>query len=141
MSLHKQFKTDTKKETEGVLISYEGAANEDGTFPSFRVLRRGVQNARYVKAIERESAPYRRLMELGTLPAEVEQKVLRRVFCTSVLIGWENVYTEKKEVLPFTFDNAMNLFNELPELYLDLSEQAGKLSSFRIETLESDAKN
>lgn len=139
MSLHKQFKTDAKKEQEGVEITY--GPNADGTIPTFRVLRRGPSNDRYAKALERESAPYRRLLELGTLDPKVQERIMRRVFCTSVLVSWDNVQNEKGEAIAYSIENAISLFTELPELYLDLSDQAGKLSSFRAETQESDSKN
>lgn len=139
MSLQSQFKMDAAKESEGIEIKY--AANDDGTVPTFRVLRRSSQNQRYVKVLERETAPYRRLIELGALDKKKEENVLRRVFCQSVLIGWQNVQKQSGENILYTFENAMQLFEELPELYLDLAEQAGKLAAFRVETQESDAKN
>lgn len=141
MSLYNQYKMDDKKESEGVWIRYEGAANDDGTIPAFHILRLAAQNQRYVKSIERESAPYRRLMDLGTLDDAVSKRILRRVFCSSVLLGWENIQNKQNQVIPHTFDNALKLFDELPELYYDLAEQAAKLSTFRAETMESDAKN
>lgn len=139
MSLHKQFKSDEKKENEGIDITY--GPNDDKTIPTFRILRRGPSNQRYVKTLENESKPYRRLLELGALDNKIQEKIMRRVFCSSILMGWENVQDEKGKIIPFNFENAVQLFEELPELYYDLSEQAGKLSSFRAETLESDAKN
>lgn len=139
MSLYKQFQMDATKEAEGVDITY--AANDDGTIPTFRVLRRAAQNQRYVKALERESAPYRRLLDLGALDSKVQEKILRRVFCSSVLVGWSNVQDMQNADIPYNFDNAIKLFEGLPELYYDLAEQAGKLSAFRAEAQESDAKN
>jgi hypothetical protein len=139
-SLFKQFKTDLKKEQEGIPVTY--AANEDGSIPTFHVRRRGPTNPQWTKALERESAPYRRLLELGTLDPKIGDRIMLRVFCSSVLTGWENVQGQKNESrLAYTLENAIQLFTELPELYLDLSEQAGKLAGFRIETQESDAKN
>src|SRR3954469_12243509 len=118
MSLHKQFKTDEKKETEGIEVTY--GPNDDKTIPTFRVARRGPSNQRYVKALERESAPYRRMLELGTLDSTVQAKIMRRVFCSSVLLNWDNVQDQKGKVIPFNFENAVKLFEELPELYDDL---------------------
>jgi hypothetical protein len=140
MSLHSQFKMDEKKEAEGVDVVV-GVTNDDGTIPTFRVLRRAAQNQRYTKALERESAPFRRLLELGTLDNKTQFRILRSVFVSSVLIGWSHVQDQKGAEIPYNSDNATKLFEELPELYLEIAEQAGKLSSFRAETQESDAKN
>lgn len=140
MSLFNQFATDTDKETKtGVQVSY--GPNGDGTVPSFTILRRGPSNQRYTKTLERESAPYRRLLDLGTLDPKIQERVMRRVFCSSVLIGWEHVQTEDGKEIPFNFDNAVKLMETLPDLYYDLVTQADRAASFRTETLETDAKN
>ena len=139
MSLFAQFKTDEQKEKDGALITY--APNNDGTIPTFRILRRSASNQRYVKALERESAPYRRLLDLGVLDPVSQEHILRRVFCSSILVGWKYVVNEKGEDIPFSFDAAMKLFEQLPDLYYDLAEQAGKVASFRLESQESDTKN
>jgi hypothetical protein len=139
MSLHSQFKVDKAKETEGVEIQY--GPNADGSIPTFRVLRRSPTNQKYAKTLERESAPYRRLLELGTLDKQVEERIMRRTFCLSVLVDWKNVQNDKNEEIPYSFDNAMKLFEELPELYYDLADQSSKLSSFRAESKDGDAKN
>lgn len=140
MSLQSQFKMDATKETEGVDVKV-GVTNPDGTEPTFRLLRRSPQNQRYAKTLEKEAQPFRRLLELGTLDAKVSQKILRTTFCRAVLIGWSNVQNTKDEPIPYSFVNAMQLFEELPELYEMLAEEAGKLASFRVETQDADAKN
>lgn len=139
MSLFAQFETDKQKEKEGVLITY--APNADETVPGFRILRRGASNQRYVKALEVESAPFRRLLDLGVLEQSKQERILRRVFCSTVLIGWEHIQDEAGKDVPFNFENAMKLFERLPDLYYDLADHAGKVSSFRLESQESDAKN
>lgn len=138
-SLFKQFKMDEKKEQDGVLIQY--GANDDNSIPGFRILRRSSTNQRYAKTLERESAPYRRLIELGTLDTKISERVFMRVFVLSVLVGWENVQDVDGKVIPFNTDNALTLFQTLPELYNDLVEQSNKASLFRQEMTENDAKN
>lgn len=138
-SLFKQFKMDAAKEESGVLLTY--GANDDGSVPSFRVLRRANSNQRYAKTLARESQPYRRLIDLGTLDNYVSDRVFMRVFCTSVLIGWENVQDQNAQPIAFNVDNAITLFTELPELYDDLVAQASKASLFLAASTESDAKN
>lgn len=140
MSVFKQFATDTKKEVEtGVEVTY--GPNDDGTVPTFTILRRGPSNQRYTKCLERESAPYRRLLDLGTLDPKTQEKVMIRVFCNSVLIGWKNVKTDEGQEIAFNFENAVELMRKLPDLYYDLVAQADKAATFRSETLEADAKN
>lgn len=138
-NLFKQFKTDTKKEQEGVEIQY--GANEDGTIPTFRVRRRGASNQQYAKVLTRESMPYRRQIELNVLDEMISRSILMKVFCTAVLVGWSNVYDENNTPIPFNTQNAVVLFNALPDLYDDLVVQSGKLELFRADELELAAKN
>lgn len=139
MSLYQQFKTDSEKEQNGVLVTY--GPNNDGSIPGFRLLRRNSTNQRYAKTLERETQQYRRLIELGTLDNKISERVFMRVFCIAVLIGWENVQDKAGKNIVFTLENAMNLFQELPDLYDDLVTQSGKVSLFRESLVEADVKN
>lgn len=139
MSLYKQFKMDETKEAEGVEIKY--GPNDDNTVPTFRIRRRSAQNQQYAKTLDRESGPYRRMIELNTLDDKISNRIVMRTFCQSILIGWENVYNQQNQPIAFNFDNAMKLFGELPELYEELQSQSAKASLFRDDTMESDAKN
>lgn len=140
MSLFKQFKMDPTKENEGVLITY--GPNDDGSIPTFRIARRSGNNQRYAKSLMQESQPYRRMIDLGVLPQATSEKVFRRVFCSSVLLGWENVQDdETKQLIPFNIDNAMHLMQALPDLYDDLVAQSTNIALFRLTEVEDAAKN
>jgi hypothetical protein len=138
-SLFKQFQTDSKKEQEGVEVTY--APNDDGTIPTFIITRLGQSNQRYAKALETATAPYRRLIDIGALDKKRERTILVDVFCSSVLLGWRDVQDTEGKLIPFNYANAKMLFETLPELYLDLAEHAAKFTTFRAETRENDAKN
>jgi hypothetical protein len=51
------------------------------------------------------------------------------------------VRDENNTAIPFNVENAMKLFAALPDLYADLLAQSDKVSNFRSETAEGDAKN
>jgi len=139
MSLFKQFKMDTNKEQNGIEVKY--GANDDGTIPTFTLRRISNSNQVYTKTLERLSAPYRRLLQLGNLDDRTSNRILITTFCEAVLIGWQNVQNIKNELIPYSFDNAMKLLEELPELYEELRTQAATASLYRDETLEREAKN
>lgn len=139
MSLYKQFKTDEKFETEGIIIEYGTGAN--GKPISFRVARAGGNNQKYLKLLESRTKPYRRQLQNDSLDLKVAEKIFLEVFVDSVLLGWENVEDATGVLLPFTRDNAIKVFTDLPDLYNDLREQAAKSSLFRVEIKEVDAKN
>ena len=139
MSLFKQFGTNKEAEQDGIWIEY--GPNDDGTIPAFKIARAGKSNKKWVKAIEKGMKPHRRAAELGTLDNATAEKVLREVFVESVLVDWRNVQDSECEPMQLTKENAVYLFNALPELYDDLSDKANKAALFRDEALENEAKN
>lgn len=146
MSLSKQFATDSAKEVEGVVIQF--GANEDGSIPGFHISRMSRANSRYTKSLEVATRPYRRQIDLGTLANDVAERVFLGVFVDSVLKGWENVKlsdvtgnANDKGFAEFNRENAVALFERLPELYDDLQNQAKSAAMFKDEEQETEAKN
>lgn len=139
MSIYKQFKLDDKKQHEGIEIQY--GPNDNGSVPTFRLAHLSLNNQRYTKMLERESAPFKRLLALGVLDAETDNKIMVRAFCQCILLGWENVYDINNQAFPFSTENAIKLMIDLPELFLDLKHQAVDISKFRQAEVEQEAKN
>lgn len=141
MSLYKQFKTNAEKEAEGVEIEFNEATNDDGSVPTFTISRMGKSNKRYTKALEAATRPYRRQIELGTMKNEVAEEIFLNVFVDTVLKGWKNVRDENGAELPFGKQTAVKLFQDLPEVYERLQEEAKQSANFRDLALEEEAKN
>lgn len=141
MGLHKQFKTNSSKENEGVEIEFVEAMNEDNTVPTFIISRMGKSNKTYSKALEAATRPYRRQVELGTMKNEVAETLFMGVFVDTILKGWKNVQDEKGEEITFSKDAAIALLSELPDVYERLQEEAKLSANFRDEALENEAKN
>jgi hypothetical protein len=142
--LFEQFATDHKAELEGIDVTF-GTTNDDGSVVKFRVAYMGQTNRRYKKLLEQETKPHIHAIRNETLPAEVDEKITMRLFCSAVLVGWENVIVPRvfgtHEAVPFTPENAMKLFEKLPHLYHDLKTEATKRSNFRDAQIEEDSKN
>lgn len=139
MSLFAQFKTDERKETEGVPVQY--APNGDGTIPTFFLSRMGKTNKKYTKELNRATKPFARQLQTDTLPPEQAENIFMGVFVKTVLKGWVNVRDEDGNELAFTVENATALFKKLPDLYDDLTEQAKSAALFREADIEADAGN
>lgn len=146
MSLRAQYGTDVAKEVNGVEVEY--GQNADGSIPTFIISRMGKANKRYTKALERATKPYRRQIELNTMPEAQAEKLFLEVFVSTVVLGWRNVEmadvsgSDSDEGLAeFNVENAIALFTALPELYEDLQEKAKSASMFREAALEDEAKN
>lgn len=141
MGLHKQFKTNSAKENEGVEIEFPEAQNDDGSIPVFVISRMGKSNKAYSKALEAATRPYRRQVELGTMKNDVAESLFLGVFVDTVLRGWKHVQDEEGNEIPFNRDSAKALLEELPDVYERLQEEAKISSNFRDSSLEAEAKN
>jgi hypothetical protein len=139
MSLYKMYKTDAKKETEGIVVEY--GTDSKGNPVKFRVARGSKTNMHYQTILERETRPYRRLIQGDKLKKETENKLNILVFVKALLLGWENVENENNEPMEFNQDNAIKLFTDLPDLFTELQTTAMDGNNFREEALEEEAKN
>lgn len=138
-SLYKQFATNPAFETDGIRIEY--GVTEGGKPIAFKIARAGGQNKLYGKTLERLSRPYKTQLENGTLDDSVAEKLMLEVFCTAILLGWENVEDASGNVMKFSKENAIKLLTDLPDLYDDLRKQSNKVALFRQSELEEDVKN
>lgn len=139
--LHKQFKTNPAKESEGVEIEFPEAQNDDGSIPTFIISRMGKSNKAYSKSLEAATRPYRRQVELGTMKNEVAEGLFMGVFVDTILRGWKNVQDENGQPIAYSKDAATALLNELPDVYERLQEEAKLSANFRDSALEAEAKN
>lgn len=139
MSLYNQFGTDKKVEKEGVILQYGNT--DDGKPIQIKICRAGGANVAYNKAMEAKTKPYRRQLQNGTLDMEVMTSILREVYADTVVIGWSNVEGADGKPMPFTRENVIKLFTDLPELFADVQDQATNLALFRAEINEQDVKN
>lgn len=139
MSLYKQFSMDQSLEKKGILLEY--GENSDGTMIALRIARAGGSNKRYERRLEKAFKPYRRQIQAGTADEKVLRRALIEVFAETVVLGWENVHDENGEPLPFTKDNCVKLFNDLPDFFDDVRDAASSYDLFRQDEMEVDAKN
>lgn len=139
MSVYKQYKTNTEKEVTGVPV--EVAVNDDKTVAVITISRMGQANKAYTKMLDRETKPYRRQIEMGSMSNDLADKIFKKVFAATVIKGWVNMRDENDVELPFNEENAIKVMDDLPELYAELQEKAKSASMFRDDALEAEAKN
>lgn len=139
MSLYKQFKTDSNTEVNGVVLDY--GVNSQGERIQFTVARAGGGNVRFSKAMEAKVRPYRRQIQNDTLDMSVMQDILKQVYAEAVVIGWKGVENEEGEAVPYSPAAAVKLFSDLPDLFVDIQEQAQKATLYRAAEREADSKN
>lgn len=135
MSLYDTFSTDKSAEVSGVWIDY-GPGNG-----RFLIARAGGANVAYRNAISGIIKAHRHQIQADTLSEEVADKKQMGAFVDHVLKQWEGVPDRGGQELPYNRDNAIRLFNDLPDLYADLTGQAARISNFRTKAIEVDAGN
>jgi hypothetical protein len=139
MSLYKLFKTNENLEADGIWIEY--GTNEKGEPIRVKIARAGGHNVGFSKALEKATRPYRKAIQTGMLDNKTADRLYKEVFAEHVVLDWLNVDGPDGEPLAFSKDNALKLFEDLPDLFADLREQASNVALFRDELREADLGN
>lgn len=143
MSMYKQFRTDPKLESTGIVVDY-------GDF-RVTVARAGGTNRKFARAMEAKSRPYRRRIQTETLDNDLANRLLREVYAETLILKWEVRVDGKWATgienpdggtpLPFNPKNVEAVLVELPDLFADLQDQSTSMRLYRQDLLEDDAGN
>lgn len=142
MSMYGQFQTDTSLENQGIVIDY-------GTF-RITVARAGGANKRFAKTLEAKTKPFKRAIQTDTMDNERGLEILRETYAEAVVLNWETkkdgvfvqgIESQDGGILPFNKENVVFTFQNLPDLFTDIQQQAEKSALFRKFLQEQDAKN
>ena len=134
MSLYSLFKTDKSLEVKGIDLQYG-----DGII--ITIARAGGANPIYARVVEAKTKPYRRQIQSETISRELSEQLTREIYAEAIVLGWSGVTDENGKAMEFTKENAVKLFKDLPDLFEDVKEQAGKAALFRNDILTADSKN
>lgn len=107
----------------------------------FLLARAGGENTEFKKAAQAKFKPFELALANDTMDEKLAQKLVIEVMCTTVLLGWRNVYDRDKNELPFTKENAIKLLTDLPALFEKLQAEAQRIGNFRNKGNETVAKN
>lgn len=147
------YQTDTRAEAEGVEVRAELLDEA-----VFIVARATVSNQPFMKEAERRLKPHKAQIARGSMDAAESLVLNRELFIDTLLKGWRGINVKKRdpatgevvlddkfepvfEPLPFTRDNAVKLFTQLPDLSLELQRKANDMATFQREATDADAKN
>ena len=139
MNLYQQFETNRELEKTGIILDY--GFNSKKQPIQIRIARAGGANERYSKLLEVRTKPYRRQIQNDTLDNAVAEKITKEVYAQTVVLGWNGVEDRDGNEMPFTQENCVKLFTDLPDLWADVQLQSTRAALFRAEILEADAKN
>jgi hypothetical protein len=147
MGLRNNYKTDASAEVDGVLIDVD--INEHNKQPiRVKLSRMGQGNKRYTKALEERTRAHSAAIQNETLDNELGRQIMQGVFVDTILLGWENLpkseltgNPEDTDDLPYSRENALKLFEELPDFYDVLEGHAKRASNFREASRKATAGN
>jgi len=143
MGMYDVFETDEDLETTGIWIDY-------GDF-RVKIASAGQGNKKYIRYAEKALKPIRKAMQAGAVSNERSNAIMADIYAKTIILGWETMVAgklkngiedrESDDLLPVNEENVVQTFLNLPNLFIDLQEQANSMSNFRKEELEEEAKN
>jgi len=133
LNAYEMFETDKSVEASGVELDY-------GEF-QIKIARSGGSNQKYNKIIEALVKPHQRAVQTETISRETVDKLLIEAHAKAVVISWTGVKDREGNLIDFNVENCIKLFTDLPELFADVKEQAGKTGLFLKQINEEIAGN
>lgn len=142
------FQTDKSKEQDGIVLNYSDVF-------WIQITRAGGSNDHYKRILTDKLKPFRRAIQTETIDEAASARLLREAVSEGLLLNWgTGIYPNGAGFIPsspsssfggepiaFNAANAAKLFEELPDLFNDVYEQANKVSLFRATETEVDAGN
>lgn len=132
MSLYDLFGTDKKLEETGIILDYGDC--------QFHVKRAGQSNHNFQQILKNNLRPYKHLIDTKRMDEDDERykSALLDAFVRGVVIKWTgNVDGKNTE---YSVDACKKLFNDLPDLFIDVIQQSTMAANFRKEEVEETAK-
>lgn len=133
-NIYSKFATDKNLEQAGIVLDF-------GDGVEFKIARAGGSNVRFEKAVAQKMRKFELQRKHDNLDPEQMRTVFREVLAETVVLGWKGVTDREGNELPFTRENCIKLFTDLPDLLDEVLEQSRKSTLFKQELLEDEAKN
>lgn len=142
MGMYDIFETDEDLENAGIWLDY-------GDF-RVKIASAGQGNKKYVKYAEKALKPIRRAMQAGAVSNERSMAIMSDIYAKTIVLYWQvkgdngwkpGIEGRDGEVLPFNKEEVAKVFEALPNLFIDVQEQANAISNFRKAEIEEDSGN
>ena len=134
-NIYDQFATDQRAETEGVRLPYGDAG-------WIQIARAGGSNTAFMRRAEEYTRKYQRKIDQSIMPHDVAREALIEIFADTVILDGELRGRDGTMVpLKGNRDAVIKFMTDLPDLFLDVKEQAEGLSSFKELVTEDNSKN
>ncbi len=136
-SIYDLYETDMQKETEGFWHPVNKKI-------SFLLARAGGANLNFSKAMEKKTRPHRGrggAFEGDEVDVELATELMQEAFAETVILDWSGITDRKGKKVAYSSAAASKLLKDLPDLFTELRDAAGKAANFRIEEIQADVGN
>lgn len=133
-ALRKAYATDNKLETEGVWYSPPSLPHI-----GFKLARMSRANREWQTQFAVIYRQNKRLFDNSDLNNPVLLAKTLKLFCNTILVDWRGITNDEGTVVPYTVAAGIKLLTELPDLYEELSDEAGLKDRYRQEEADEIA--
>ena len=124
-----RYQTDRSLEEEGAWVDL-------GDGIKIRIAR--IQSQRARRVLVRLYRPYDNLRQSGRkVPESIQEKITRQWIAEGILIDWEGVTDPAGKPIPFTAENALEVFEAFPDFLDEVVYFSREQETFRAERLEA----
>jgi len=128
-NLHKNFKTNSALEEQGVFFQVEEGVK-------FLIARFSADSEKVQAATLKYLKPYVRQIQSNQLSAKKRTEISVTTFVHACVIGWEGVTDAEGNLIPFSKENCIELLLELPELFRTLEEYSSDANNYKDDVKE-----
>lgn len=133
MSLYDRYGTNKNLEEEGTWMDM-------GDGVGFKIRRFRSKTVQEVK--KKAERPYENILKRGEeIPEDIATKLLVEQISKGVVVDWRGVQDREGKDMPFTYENAKTLFNDLPDLMLEIFQESVSRDRFKNQADEDAGKN
>ncbi len=130
---YEMFSTDPKLEKDGIVLDY-------GDF-QITIARAGMGNRKYRDLLATVQKKHRHQIDNDLLDDGLSDALMIGIYADSVILGWANVTGADGRALAFNRTNVIKLLTDLPDLFVNITEQANDARNFRKSELADAEKN
>ena len=118
------YQTDDSVENNGVVLSF-------GDGRAITIRRAGGSNVDFKNLFAKKYETLDKDIEGKVIDEDEASNVMFEVYAKAVVIDWEGFKDPEGKAIPFSISNCISLFKESEEIWLQVYNNAQKLSNFR----------
>ena len=101
-----------------------------------------IGNKNFVKAFDQKARRYRRgATGEVRIPEGKAKEIFYELYAKYIVVDWKGVIDRNGDVLPFSVENCIRIFTDLPRFFLEIKAQSEALANFKENSAEEESGN